>query len=175
MWPSPASPASPNLPSAVTWWLLTQIQKRFSPCGSGTREHGAPVRKGALLKALSAGGDPPRTLGEANARLLALHTRLFGRDLTLVSHCPACGGAAQFSADADVLAAQALPTHAVSLGHLLEAHGHAIELRLPDEADLAALGGLTDEDEFARHLLARCVVACTERARLWRCATCQRR
>ncbi|HEY2929526.1 hypothetical protein [Piscinibacter sp.] len=122
---------------------------------------GAPGRDDALLQALPDALAAPRTLGERNARLLALHAQLFGSELALLSHCPACGSAAQFSADCEALAARPPATDAAASRHRLEAQGHAIEFRLPDSADIAAASGAPDDDAFARELLARCVLACT--------------
>lgn len=128
----------------------------------------AAVRDDALLKALDGPGLAPRRLGERNARLLGLHVRCFGSELVLLSHCPACGSAAEFGSDCEALASQFLPSLAEPAPHRLEAHGHAIEFRLPEAADIdaAALStatamDATDDDAFAQALLARCVVACT--------------
>ena len=125
-----------------------------------TLAQGTAARDDALLQAMPDASDPPRTLGERNARLLALHAQLFGDELALLSHCPACGSAAQFSADCAALAAQVPATRAAASPHRLEAQGHSIEFRLPDSADIAAASGAADVDEFARELLLRCVLAC---------------
>ena len=99
------------------------------------------------------------TLGERNARLAALHAQLFGRELDLLSHCPACAAAAQFSGDCEVLAgtvsAEAAATHRLAVGD------HLIEFRLPVADDVNAASRHEDAEEFARALLERCVVACT--------------
>jgi hypothetical protein len=104
--------------------------------------------------------DAPRTLGERNAQLLELHARWFGDELELLSHCPACGSAAQFSTECAALSAR-WPAAAMEPRHRLDALGHTIEFRLPDSTDVAAAGDAPDEDAFARELLARCVLACT--------------
>lgn len=130
-----------------------------------TLEQGTAVRADALLRAASDGATDPRTLGERNARLLTLHAQLFGRELALLSRCPACGATAQFEVDCDALAAQA-PLPAAAAPQRLEAHGHTIEFRLPDGADLAAVTLSTDDTgtagdaAFIGALLERCVLAC---------------
>ncbi|MGP1680172.1 MAG: hypothetical protein ACTS6J_23815 [Burkholderiales bacterium] len=101
-----------------------------------------------------------RTLGERNARLIELHARLFGREVALLSHCPSCGTVAQFGADCDALAA-AMPVAAEVQSQRLEVQGHLIEFRLPDSADVAAAAGEKAGDEFAQHMLERCVLSCT--------------
>ncbi len=127
----------------------------------------AGARDDALLRASFEGAEPARTLGERNTRLMELHARLFGREIELLSHCPACHTVAQFSGNCDALAAQMWPRLADAPPHRLEAQGHVIEFRLPDSADIAiastdegAEGDEGDED-FTQLLLDRCVLACT--------------
>ena len=118
------------------------------------------ARDAALLQASSEGATPARTLGERNARLLALHARWFGRDVDLLSHCPSCGTVAQFSADCDLLTEQ-MPVAAGAQSHRLDAQAHLIEFRLPDSADVAAACDDKVRDDFVRHLLDCCVLSCT--------------
>lgn len=106
--------------------------------------------------------DPPAlTLGERNLRLGTLHAQLFGRGLDLLSHCPACGTVAQFSGDCAAL----LDSRAAQGGapHRIEADGWVLSFRLPGPVDVqaAAAHGDGNGDVFARHLLERCVLACT--------------
>ena len=124
----------------------------------------ASARDDVLLQGLSDATTAPRRLGERNARLLVLHAQIFGSELALLSHCPACATAAQFSADCEALAAQTPDIEAASSPHRLEAEGHSIEFRLPESTDLAditAASGVQDDDKFASALLARCVLTCT--------------
>lgn len=116
----------------------------------------------ALLQAAACGAGPARAPGERNARLAGLHAQLFGRALELLSHCPACGTAVQFSADCELLAAQAAP-QLYAAPHRLEAHGHVITFRMPDNADIAEAAAAAcdgDDEEFARLLGDRCVLGC---------------
>lgn len=121
-------------------------------------------RDDALLRA--AGLAPARSLGERNARLLDLHASLFGREIELLSHCPACGAAAEFMADSESLARQTPPSD-VQGSHRLLALDHDLRFRLPDGDDVAAAAAAaaTSPDSasdatFARQLLARCVTSC---------------
>lgn len=121
----------------------------------------AGVRDDALLRASFEGAEPARTLGERNARLMELHARLFGREIELLSHCPACHTVAQFSGNCDALAARMLPNLDSAPPHCLEAQGHAIEFRLPDSADIALASAAEGDEDFTQLLLDRCILACT--------------
>lgn len=121
----------------------------------------AGARDDALLRASFEDAEPPRTLGERNARLMELHARLFGREIELLSHCPACGAVAQFAADCESLTAQMLSRLDNTAPHRLEAQGHVIEFRLPGSADIAIASGEEGDEDFAQLLLDRCVLACT--------------
>lgn len=124
------------------------------------------ARAQALLGPAPADGEPAPSLGARNARLIGLHTRLFGREIELLSHCPACQAVVQFSADCEALAAQMRPGPAAAAPHRLQAHGHAVEFRLPDSADLAqACAMARDEHGFLQRLLGCCVLACTHEGR----------
>lgn len=129
-----------------------------------TLEQGAVARDDAMLRASDDGAAAARTLGERNAKLLALHARLFGAELALLSRCPACGTTAQFDADCDALAMRA-PLSPLAMPQHLEAHGHRVEFRLPDCADIdaasAAVTGTAGDAEFVGVLLERCVIACS--------------
>ena len=151
---------------------------RLWECGLG-QPPGA--RDDALLRASSEDIEPAPTMGECNGRLVALHADLFGRELELISHCPACGTVVQFTADCVSLAAQMRPSSDNTEPHRLEAHGHVIEFRLPNSADIASASATVttttariatlanDEDTFTdaytdaftQALLDRCVLSCT--------------
>lgn len=124
---------------------------------------GASARDDALLRASFKSAEPARTLGERNARLMELHARLFEREIELLSHCPACGTMAQFSGDCKALAAQMQPRLDNTAPHRLEAQGHVIEFRLPNSADIAIASSDDNDEDFARLLLDRCVLACTRK------------
>lgn len=121
----------------------------------------AGARGDALLRASPEGAQPARTLGERNGRLLDLHARLFGREIELLSQCPACATTAHFSGNCDALAARMRPRLADAPAQSLEVHGHFIEFRMPDSADIASASSIEDSEEFVQLLLERCVLACT--------------
>lgn len=115
------------------------------------------ARADALLSA--SGVDAPRTLGERTRALLRLHASLFGGGADLVSHCPSCQTAAQFSVDCATLL-EHVPAPADALTHRLELDGFAIEFRLPTAADVQTASSDDTDDGFARRVLERCVLAC---------------
>jgi hypothetical protein len=126
----------------------------------GARAQPASTRADALLQPFGCRPGPACLPGERNAMLAGLHAQLFGRTLDLVSHCPACATVVEFSADCQVLGAQAAP-RARAGPHSFETHGHAIEFRMPDDADIAQCAAAgEDPDCFARLLLERCVLGC---------------
>jgi len=120
------------------------------------------TRAEALLHAAWPGDPAPRTLGERNARLVALHQSFFGGEIELLSHCPACGATAQFGADCSALAAEMPPAGSAS-AHVLDSGDHHVEFRLPDGADVAAAASAGSVDRFAHRLLERCVLTCARR------------
>lgn len=121
----------------------------------------APDERGvALLQATF--GDFPNTssLGTCNLRLAELHARLFGRELALTSHCPSCDSLAQFSGDCAALVATATAQVPAVLPPL-RVGDFLLEFRLPTAVDIKAAAHYADAEQFARHLLERCVLACT--------------
>lgn len=121
----------------------------------------AGARDDALLRASFENPEPVRTLGERNARLMELHARLFGCEIELLSHCPACGTVVQFSGNCEALAGQMRPGLDNAPTHRLETQGHVIEYRLPDSADIAIASGEDGDEKFVQLLLDRCVLGCT--------------
>jgi hypothetical protein len=123
----------------------------------------ADGREDVLLRAMAQGAEPPRTLSQRNLRFVQIHARLFGRDVALISHCPACGAVAQFTGDCAALAGR-LADESISddaSPHRLETHGHLVEFRLPDAADVKSAATEDAEDDFVFHMLDRCVLRCT--------------
>lgn len=119
------------------------------------------ARGDALLQAFDDDPSAARTLGERTFRLLTLHARLFGQHIDLLSHCPACGAAAQFIADCIALAAQ-MPPPKRAAPHRIDIEGLDVTFRLPESADIAAASRQPDDDAFVRRLLERCVLSCTQ-------------
>jgi hypothetical protein len=116
----------------------------------------APSLRGDTALEL-AGGEtaPPPTLGERNKRLVALHGRLFGDAIDLLSHCGRCGTAVQFGTTCRALstpAAAATPAHG-----RVDVEGYAIDFRLPEPMDVAEASSAAGDGEFVDRLLARCI------------------
>ena len=122
-----------------------------------------PEARGDALLRVAPETPPALTLGEWNARLLALRASLFGAGVELLSSCPACGTAAQFRGDCQALASQAFSGEPVST-HRIDADGYGIEFRLPTSGDVAAAAMAGPAAAFPRHLLDRCVLASTHGA-----------
>lgn len=82
-----------------------------------------------------------------NALLLALHSRLFGSRIDSVSHCPACGAAAEFAGDCDALVEGLRPPEDVALPLSLEACGYVVDFRLPVSTDIVVASRAVDADD----------------------------
>jgi hypothetical protein len=96
------------------------------------------------------------TIGERDARLLALREDIFGPHLCSLTNCPACAERLEFQiATPDLLGA----TPSRSSDHLqVQAAEHAIEFRLPTSLDVASLDPATGAAENREQLLRRCVL-----------------
>jgi hypothetical protein len=97
------------------------------------------------------------SLGERDARLLALRERTFGQALRSVAACEECGERMEFNfTTADILAmAPAEPSHGV---HRLDVDEYRVEWRLPTSGDVAALGATDDVAAASARLEESCVV-----------------
>jgi len=119
-----------------------------------------PAARTATLLAAFDGAAAPRGIGAGNARLLQLHEALYGRLLQLRSRCPACGEAAEFSADCAALAGDGGRADRSDEHRHFSRDGYRLSFRLPEQADLvAAAESARDSGDFARRLAARCVAA----------------
>ncbi len=124
---------------------------------------GRPPAERSLVLAASGGegGEEPGVLerlplGRRDARLLALHAALGGREFEATAPCPACGELAEFSVDPD-----GLPGADVEAPTPLELAGFSVSWRPPDSADVVAAAAAGDAAAAERVLLARCVLAAT--------------
>jgi hypothetical protein len=70
--------------------------------------------------------------------------------------------AGPFSSDCAALAAANAPAD-LPASHRAEIEEYVVEFRLPGGTDLTEASAGGTEDEFVRHLLERCVLACTRR------------
>jgi hypothetical protein len=121
--------------------------------------HAPSLRAEAMLQRLNPAA-APRTLGVRNRRLIDLHARLFGDELELSSHCPACSATVQFSSLCCALISDSKDERSTPTEHI-EIAPYAIEFRLPDRSDVTVAASDGDGEEFARRLLYRCVVSAT--------------
>lgn len=115
------------------------------------------VRAEAILRQLHA-AESPTTLGVGNRRLIDLHARLFGDEVELVSHCPACNAAVQFGGRCSAWTGVQHDEPLAPTGQL-EIGPYAIAFRLPSSADVAWASGT--DDDFARTLIDRCILSVT--------------
>ena len=93
-------------------------------------------------------------IGRRDATLLALRRRLFGRSITVVAHCPACGETVESTFDLDTVDVNHVAPDGVSC---VEADGYLIAFRVPTSADLLALAESPPHLPLRSSLLARCV------------------
>ena len=110
-------------------------------------------------------------IGERDARLLTLREWMFGRALTGMSWCPACGASAELSFSVtDVRGGGEPPSETASAAgsaegptatpaFAVEAAGWEVRFRLPTSADLAVLDGAETEEVARERLLERCLLS----------------
>lgn len=96
-------------------------------------------------------------LGARDARLLALRRLLFGRDLTVVASCPACGDTVESTFEVDDVMVPLEQQRDARTTRVIERDGLAVTFRLPACADLLALAEASGDPR--RQLLDRCVLA----------------
>src|ERR1051325_7710891 len=100
----------------------------------------------ALLAACADEASPNQlvqlSIGESDARLLALHERTFGQRLTAVSSCPACGETMEFEIRiADIrLPSSSQPNEPIEI----ESMDYRLRFRLPNNLDVASLDPAAD-------------------------------
>lgn len=109
------------------------------------------TRPAALLRAAGTDEAPERLpIGARDRRLLALRQEWFdGRAFETVDDCPRCGAAVEATFDTPP-PSDAKPVTPLLVGDV------AIEYRLPDTTDLAAIADCFDPDEARALLAARC-------------------
>jgi hypothetical protein len=131
-------------------------------------EHGLgqPPARRALALLATAYSDVPYdvltrlSVGQGDARLLALRELLFGPRLHGVSSCPQCGEKIELDfavADLRTAAPAEPPPETLTLS----AAGHEVMFRLPTFLDLEAAAVAPDAASARTALLARCVLAAT--------------
>jgi uncharacterized protein (UPF0212 family) len=122
----------------------------------------APARRalillGAACPDLSRDALARMSIGQRDARLLALREALFGSQVTGLTACPVCGDQLELAfAVADILAAPSAAESADT--HMLAAAGCEVQFRLLNSEDLLAIANAVDIASARRALFARCVV-----------------
>ncbi|CAD5367063.1 Phage baseplate protein [Rubrivivax sp. A210] len=97
------------------------------------------------------------SVGQRDARLIALRNALFGSALSVVERCPQCQEELEVEMDAQPLVLP--PSPAAQERHELQAEGCMLGFRLPSAGDLLAASACGDVDAAQRLLLGRCVLA----------------
>lgn len=97
------------------------------------------------------------SIGQRDARLLALRELTFGPQLTAIADCPRCGERLELSFAVAAIRPSALPEPAEELD--LAVGDYTLRFRLPTSQDLTALAGVNELAEAQRTLLNRCVLA----------------
>lgn len=98
------------------------------------------------------------SIGQRDARLLALREALFGAEMESVVNCPGCNERLELSFSTTELrsGSESQPQAAeVSLN----VAGYDLRLRLPNSRDVLLAGSLADEDESRGQLLRRCLLS----------------
>jgi hypothetical protein len=97
---------------------------------------------------------PRLSLGERDARLLALHRATFGDRMDCLANCPRCGATVELALSSD-----ALHQPTADLPALVRHDGIDIVVRSLDSRDLAAAAEAPDQDAAERLLFERAVVS----------------
>jgi hypothetical protein len=100
------------------------------------------------------------TIGERDARLLRLRSRVFGSSATGFAECPQCAERIEFPIDIAALAdgrTLARPPN-VPATHEMETNGIQVRFRIPTSRDLAEVVSAPDDSDGLRRLIARCII-----------------
>src|SRR6266851_9332143 len=117
-----------------------------------------PIDRALRLVAAAAPELPPDeiaslSLGERDARLLALREATFGGELPALADCPGCGERLEFDlSGGDLRAGRPLATGE------LEHEGRRLRLRALNSHDLAAAAGASSANEARVRLASRCLL-----------------
>ena len=97
------------------------------------------------------------TIGQRDARLLAVHERLFGSSLSCFVLCPQCETRLEFKLNiADIVPREAVETGWTA--HEIVSGGVRLKFRAPDSEDLAAAATCGDVATARKVLVERCVL-----------------
>ena len=145
-------------PQALTGEALLRVWER------GARRH--PFDQALAILASAGPAEPPARLaalsiGQRDAALLAARAATFGPTMRTCVACPACGERLEFEMDVDRLGIDqesALGDPTPDAIGTFAVDGYAIEFRLPDSHDLAAIADCGDLATARRLLVGRCLV-----------------
>ena len=96
------------------------------------------------------------TVGERDAALLTIRERVFGSQLSSVSHCPACATETEQTFCIDLVRVPALAERARVVS--VEANGRTTRYRLPNSEDQASIAGCADVHEARTRLVEQCLI-----------------
>jgi uncharacterized protein YbaR (Trm112 family) len=98
------------------------------------------------------------SIGDRDARLLALREELWGPRMLAVVACPACRERLEFALNTRELRSGHLPEQAGSTS--FELAGYAVSFRVPNSRDFIAAANIADSPELCRmHILEDCLVS----------------
>jgi hypothetical protein len=128
-----------------------------------TWDHGfgqSPTRRALTLLHAACRETTPEQLaklsiGQRDARLLALRELTFGRQLTSLASCPGCGERLELEALTSDLSARADLESADDLSLVVDRY--EIRFRLPTSLDLIAISEAPERNSARASLLARCI------------------
>jgi len=114
----------------------------------------------ALALLVATCDEPPElqaslSIGQRDARLLALRELTFGPQLVSVASCPACGAQLELTFSTGDICVQAPD----AVGEVaITADGYTLRARLPNSLDLDALARCADAAAARAQLITRCVI-----------------
>lgn len=94
-------------------------------------------------------------IGERDAQLLALHERLFGRDIQAQARCKACAAPFELAIDARAIR---VSYDRAGATHTFEERGYRLRFRSVSSADLLAIERERTPAEAVASLVSRCVL-----------------
>lgn len=123
-------------------------------------QHLHPVDRAVRLLAAGCPDLPPAeiaelSIGQRDARLLALHEDIFGPELDSAADCPECGERLEFAFETATIRAEP-PSSAPS--HVIYCDGRSVGVRRLNSYDLAAAAAVPSPEEGRRLLAERCLV-----------------
>lgn len=121
-----------------------------------------PVYRALILLAFACSDVTPQglaglSIGRRDSLLLELREMTFGSKLSCLARCPGCGEQLDLAFDAAEIRAAAKEDASQELS--LQSSGFAVEFKLPNSLDLAAIGECRDVASARSILLYRCILS----------------